>query len=169
MHNRLEKRETAKCFPLINHWKLGICAILAKETNGKYGLIWWGINKWETLENALIRELWEELGKNNSIEKKKKLTKIETKTQIHNIFAVKINGSFEISRNGEVKWLAFYPLESQFQKERQALHKNLEYHAQKTLELFRKNHQRTTYETSNISIDGKFFDQFHKELLALLK
>jgi len=162
-----EKRETSKWIPLINHRKLWKCIILVKEkVNWKYGLLWWWINQSEWKEQALRRELREEIGNNYIIEKIKDLIRIETSTQIHNVFALKLWWYFHPAGN-EIAWFAFYPLEDKYSKEREAIRKNMEPYAEIAVNDFRHNHDRKKYEASEPKIEWKYFDQFHKEIDAL--
>ncbi len=165
--NTLGKRETSKWIPLINHRALGKCAILVKEKNNeKYWLLWWWISKWEKTNEALKREIREEIWKGCSIEKLKYLVTIETNSQVHNIFALKISWKFDPNPR-EIEWFAFYPLEDNYSKEREAIREKTEYYAKEALMNFRNNHQWKSYETSNPQIEWEYFDTFHKELNQL--
>lgn len=162
--NSIEKRETSKWLPLINHWKLGKCVILVKEkVNWKYWLLGWGIEDNEWKKDALKRELREEIGNNHTIERIKDLVKIETWSQIHNVFALKLGGSFHPAKN-EISGFAFYPLEDKYSKEREAIRQNMEKYAIKAVNEFRHNHDWKSYEVSEPKIEGKYFNQFHREL-----
>jgi len=170
-----EKRETAKWLLLIQHRKLGKCVILVKEkASWKYGLLWGWIEKKDgnkdREKNALIRELGEEIWLNEKqIEKMHKLVTIETRSQIHNIFALKIGWKFHPSPN-EISWFAFYPLEDGYEKERNAIIENMETYTKLAVEdVFRQQRDRKSYEASNPQIDWKYFDQFHRELDGLMQ
>ena len=161
------KRKTSKWIPLINHRKLWICAILVKEkVNEKYWLLWWWIDPGEKEEDALRRELREEIGSKCKIERIKNLITLKTKTQIHNVFALKLWWEFRPAKN-EIAWFAFYPLENKYSKERKAISKNMEPYAEMALYEFRHNHDRRSYEVSSPRIEWKYFDQFHRELDSL--
>lgn len=167
LNNSIEKRLTSKWLPLINHWKLGKCVILVKEKfSWKYGLLWGWIEKHEGREAALKRELREEIWNDYYIEKLKDLVTIETKTQIHNIFALKIWWEFHPAPN-EISGFAFYPLEDKYVEERKAIRENMENYAIKAVNEFKHNHDRKSYEVSEPKIEWKYFDQFHRELDAL--
>ena len=169
-----EKRETAKWLLLIQHRKLGKCVILVKEKESwKYGLLWGWIEKKygkkEKKEDALRRELGEEIWQDYHIERIKDLVKIETRSQIHNVFALKIGWKFHPSPN-EISWFAFYPLEDGYEKERNAIIENMETYAKLAVEdVFRQQRDRKSYEASNPQIDWKYFDQFHRELDGLMQ
>lgn len=164
LKDSVEKRETSKWLPLINHWKLGKCVILIKEkTNWKYWLLWWWIEKFEWKCIAMARELREEIWSRHTIEMMKNLTVIETRSQIHNIFALKLGGSLHPARK-EIDGFAFYPLEDKYSKEREAIRQNMENYAIKAVNEFRHNYDRKNYEVSNPQIEWKYFDQFHREL-----
>lgn len=163
------KRKTSKWILLINHRKLWICAVLVKESvNGKYWLLWWWIDPGEKKEDALRRELREEIGSNCEIERMKKLIELETKIQIHNVFALKLRWEFHPKKN-EIDWFAFYPLEGKYSKEREAIRNNMEYYAKEVVNNFRHKHDRRSYEVSNPKIEWKYFNQFHRELDSLKK
>lgn len=167
LRNSINKRETSKWIPLINHRKLGKCVILVKEkVNGKYGLLWWWIEENEWKRQALQRELREEIWAGYIIEKMKDLVVIETRTQIHNIFALKLWWSFHPAKN-EIAGFAFYPLEDKYSEERKALRQNMENYAIKAVNHFRHHHDWRSYEDSAPRIEGKYFNQFHSELEAL--
>ena len=174
MINTINKRKTAKWFFMIDHRALGKCIVLCKERNGKYGL--WGgkIEKNETPRAALKREAYEEMGKNITIQRMKHLTQIETATQIHEVFAMKIAGEGKVGK-WEITWVAFFPLEKKYTKERLAILSNAENHAQRALEEFMYNHDRNSYENSDIkfvlenSSYKNVFDAFKEELDELMK
>ena len=167
--NSIEKRETSKWLPLIDHWKLWKCIILVKEkVNWKYWLLWWWIEKYEWKRQALKRELEEEIGNNYTIEKLKDLVTIETTTQIHHIFALKLWWSFHPAKN-EIAGFAFYPLEDKYSEERKAMRQNMENYAIKAVNEFRHNHDWDSYEVSEPKIEWKYFDQFHTELDSLMQ
>ena len=167
LRNSPNKRETSKWIPLINHRRLWKCIILVKEkVNWKYWLLWWWIEQNEWKEQALRRELREEIGSWYRIEKMKDLVKIETTSQIHNVFALKLWWTFQPAPN-EISWFAFYPLEDQYANERRAIRRNMENYAIKAVNEFRHNHDWKSYEVSEPKIDWKYFDQFHRELDAL--
>ena len=164
-----EKRETSKWLPIIKHRVLWKCVILVKEkASWKYWLLWWWIERHEWKEDALRRELREEIGNNYVIEKMKELVMIETRTQMHNVFALKIWWNFHPASN-EISWFAFYPLEDKFHEERKAIRKNMENYAVKAVTEFKHNHDWRSYEVSAPRIEWKYFDQFHKELDDLKK
>lgn len=164
LRNSVNKRETSKWIPLINHRKLWKCVILVKEkVNWKYWLLWWWIEPGEWKEQALRRELREEIGSWYRIERMKDLVTIETNSQIHNVFALKLWWDFHPARN-EISGFAFYPLEDRYSEERKAIRKNMENYAVKAVNEFRHNHNWQSYEVSQPRIEWKYFDQFHAEL-----
>ena len=171
LRNSPNKRETSKWIPLINHRRLWKCVILVKEkVNGKYWLLWWWIEQNEWKITALRRELREEIGNNYIIEKMKDLIRFETSSQIHNVFALKLWWEFHPAKN-EIAWFAFYPLEDDKSwkkgKIRKAIRRNMEHYAVKAMYDFRHNHDWESYDVSDPKIEGKYFDQFHRELDAL--
>ena len=168
--NSIEKRETAKWLPLLEHWVLGTCVILVKEKSSwKYWLLWWWKEKKDKkIEDTLIRELEEEIGNQHTIEMKKKLITIETNSQIHNVFALKLWWKFYPNEN-EIAGLAFYPLNDKYTAEREAMKQNMENYAIKAVNEFKHNHDRKSYEVSEPKIDWKYFDQFHRELDDLMQ
>ena len=169
LRNSVNKRETSKWIPLINHRKLWKCVILVKEkVNGKYWLLWWWIDPGEWKEQALRRELREEIWSWYRIEKMKDLVRLETNSQIHNVFALKLWWEFHPAKN-EIAWFAFYPLEDKYSKEREAIRKNMEGYAKMAIDNFRHSHNWKSYEVSSPRIEWKYFEQFHKELLDALK
>lgn len=169
LKHSIEKRETAKWLPLIQHWALWKCVILVKEkASWKYGLLWGWIEKHEWKKQALKRELKEEIGADYYIKKLKSLVTIETTKQIHNIYALIIWWKFSPSLD-EISWFAFYPLEEKYLKEREAMEENMENYAIKAMNEFRHNHDRKSYEVSEPKIDWKYFDQFHRELDELMQ
>jgi len=168
----MSKRETSKWIPIIEHRVLWKCALLVKEkVNWKYWLLWWWMEKWDkNEESALKRELWEEIWNDYRIKRLKELTRIETSSQIHNVFALKIKWNFHPAKN-EIAWFAFYPLEDDKSwkkgKIRKAIRRNMEHYAVKAMYDFRHNHDWESYDVSDPKIEGKYFDQFHRELDAL--
>lgn len=162
-------RRTSKWIPFINHRVLWKCAVLVKEkVNWKYWLLWWWIEKKEWEEDALERELREEIWWNHKISKTKELVTIETDKQIHNVFALKMKWDFIPARN-EISGFAFYPLEDKYYKEREAIRKNMEYYAKVALKNLRRKHNWQNYDVSDLRIEWKYFDQFHRELDDLKK
>ena len=152
---------------MLNHRKLWKCVILVKEkVNWKYWLLWWWIEQNEWKREALRRELREEIGSWYVIERMKDLVTIETSSQIHNVFALKLWWDFHPARN-EISWFAFYPLEDKYSKEREAIKKNMEPYAKIAVDNFRHKHNRQSYEVSDPKIEWKYFDQFHRELDSL--
>jgi len=114
----------------------------------------------------MARELREEIWSRHTIEMMKNLTVIETRSQIHNVFTLKLWWEFYPARN-EIAWFAFYPLEDKYSKEREAIRKNMENYAIKAVNELRHKHNRKSYEVSSPRIEWKYFDQFHRELDAL--
>ena len=165
-----DKRKTSKWIPLIQHRALGKCAILVKEQQSKkYGLLWGWINTRENeKEEALKRELTEEVWKKCSIKRLKSLVEIETNSQIHTIFALKISGNLNPNPR-EIVSFGFYPFEKQYEEERTAIKTNMEYYAIQALEIFRNKHRREEYQSSDVKIEKKYFDSFHRELDKLKK
>lgn len=162
-----EKRVTSKWIPLINHRKLWKCVILVKEkVNWKYWLLWWEIEKFEWKCTAMARELREEIWSRHTIEMMKNLTVIETRSQIHNVFTLKLWWELHPAKN-EISGFAFYPLEDKYYKEREAIRQNMENYAIKAVNEFRHNHNWQSYEVSEPKIEWKYFDQFHRELDVL--
>lgn len=174
-HERL--RDTSKAIIIVEDYDYGPCILLGKEKNGKYGLFGWWINKGETPEQGLQREIKEELGMN--ITQKKHLKIFNTKSQKVHLYTIQVDGKY-LKLSKEHKGIQIYPLNKDFKNEREAVESNMEYNAKEAIKIFRNKYNYKDFRKSPIdSLTSwvRFFeDQRHstpminemKELLAKL-
>lgn len=152
LRNSPEKRKTSKWIILFNHRKYWKCVILVKEKDWKYWLPWWWINRGEDIKNALKRELREELWRKFNVELMHQLFNVTTPKQYHNVYALKLNWELTPSKD-EIKWFAFYPLDSRYKKERKELEREMERYAQDSVHKFMNKPNRETYQASPVTFN----------------
>ena len=161
-HESCEKHltETAKAIIVVDgSWEYdGPCLLLGKEKcNEKYGLFWGQVEKWESPEAALGRELREEMfqgqqgkptktynklreigGYNDQVyfHKKEKLSTFETNSHKVNLYAVSLGNNY-LNLSHEHSWVQIYPLGDKYEKERKAIESNMEPYARIAVQKFR--------------------------------
>ncbi len=159
-----ELMETSKAIIVVYDPKYCPCLLLGKEKcNGKYWLFWGQIEKWESPEETLSRELGEEMfwiSKDKKQQKKKskkkwksrerswhndqvyvhqkeKIYTFKTKSHNVNLYAVSLwNRYLQLSK--EHSWIQIYPLDKKYENERKAIESNMEPYVKEAVKQFRK-------------------------------